>query len=73
MTLREELEAMLTAAVDRNPALTRMIDADDHLLKLEGSPTEVMQQAVSALNAYSDALLGMTLHLADAIDDLGER
>jgi hypothetical protein len=71
MTLGEELRAMLTAAVDRDPVLSRILDSEDRLVALEGTTMEVVQQAVSALNAYCDVLLRMTLRVAEAVDNLG--
>jgi hypothetical protein len=74
MSLREELEDILVDTLEANFAWRSMMigDKPDTTIKLSGPPQETLQAAVSALNAYCDALLKMVLRVAGAVDDLGD-
>jgi hypothetical protein len=72
MSLRDELEEILTRELEANFAWRSMMigDSPDTTIKLSGPLEDTIQAAFSALNAYCDALLEMVLRVADAVDDL---
>jgi hypothetical protein len=74
MSLRDELEEILTRNLEDNYAWRSMMlgDGSETTIKLSGPLEETMQAAFSALNAYCDALLEMVMRVADAMDDLGD-
>ena len=71
MNLQEELEGMLTAAVDASPTWSRLTEGKTKI-EISGPLDEALQTIVSALMTYNDALLRMVMRTAEAVDELAE-
>jgi hypothetical protein len=70
MSLREELRAILAEEVKGDPLWQQMVETPGTDFEIEGDVGAVLQTAIRSVNVYCDALLKMTLHLADAVDEI---
>lgn len=70
MSLREELEVILAEGVKQDPMWAEALESGKNQIDYDGPFNETLEALLQSLVVYSNTLLRMNIHLAEAIDDL---